>query len=186
MPEIHRFRMLVVGSQLPYHEGYDISPDRAQKWVQRGHTSGRDAISLPTIVGECGPLPPDEWDRFAHGVAISGILELEGNPNYAVLHGATWYFDVDLGDSHKCFKAYGISAMEVLKGEEWEDMGFGPPAWRHQKLTTSTYGFLGKSASRSAVSTITPRPWRTLPRSRVTGTRSSSSRSLSGDLEHGS
>ena len=79
MPDIHRFRMLDVGSQLPFHDGYDISREGARKWVQHGHAS-RDAATLSTIFGECRPLPPDEWERFAEGITISGILELEGNP----------------------------------------------------------------------------------------------------------
>jgi hypothetical protein len=115
--------MLVVGGQLPYHDGYEIAANGARKWVQRGHTSGRDAIQLLTVVGECKPLPPDEWDRFAHGIKISGILELDGNPSYPGFHYPTWYFDIEIGDRHKRFKAYGASGMEVLKGEDWEDMG---------------------------------------------------------------
>jgi hypothetical protein len=123
LPEITRFRMLVVGGQLPFHDGFDIGPRGARKWVQRGHTGARDALHLLTVVGECKPLPPDEWDRFAHGIKISGIVELEGNPYYPGFHYPTWYFDVELGDSHKRFKAYGASGMEVLTGEDWEDLG---------------------------------------------------------------
>jgi hypothetical protein len=107
VPEITRFRMLVVGGQLPYHDGYDIAPDGARKWVQRGHVSGRDATELSTVVGQCRPLPHGEWERFAHGIEISGILDIVGNPSYPTFHYPTWYFDIASGDGSKQLKAYG-------------------------------------------------------------------------------
>ncbi|HCG01042.1 MAG TPA: hypothetical protein DEV93_10925 [Chloroflexi bacterium] len=114
-PEITRFRMLVLGDQLPFRNGFDIRPNGATKWIQSGYTAGRDASERPTVVGECTPLPADEWERFEHGVQLSGILEVEGNPYYPSFHQPTWYFDIQVGNQSKRLKAYGAEAMKVLR-----------------------------------------------------------------------
>jgi hypothetical protein len=81
--------MLVVGGQFPFRDGYVIGPDGATKWVQRSHAGRRDAVELPTIVGECRPLPVDEWVHFTVGIERSGILELAGNPYHLRFHQPT-------------------------------------------------------------------------------------------------
>ena len=112
-------RMLVMGSQLQFRNAHEIGPNGARKWIQLPYAS-RDAQILPTIVGEVQPLPLGEWEQLVHGIAITGLIELEGNPYYPAFHQPTWYLDIDLGDSRKRVKCYGAGAKTVLTEEEGE------------------------------------------------------------------
>jgi hypothetical protein len=119
--EIRRIRMLQVGSQLPFHNGYDVTAASARKWIQGGNTRGREATELPTIIGSCEPLPDDEWRKLCHGIAISGLMDIVGNPSFPSFHLPTWYFDVETESGRRRLKAYAIDGMTVQTGADWED-----------------------------------------------------------------
>lgn len=119
--DIQRIRMLQVGNQLPFHDGYDVTVAGARKWIQSANTRGREATGLPTIIGSCEPLPDGEWRELCHGIAISGLVDIVGNPSFPAFHLPTWYFDVETESGRKRLKAYAIDGMTVQTGAEWED-----------------------------------------------------------------
>jgi len=113
--------MLQVGNQLPFHDGYDVTAASARKWIQSASTRGREATELPTITGACEPLPTGEWRTLCHGIAISGLLGIVGNPSFPSFHLPTWFFDIETETGRKRLKAYAIDGMTEQTGAEWED-----------------------------------------------------------------
>jgi hypothetical protein len=104
--------MLVMGSQIPFRDAYDLAPGGARKWLQRPFTvTHRGQSSMPTIVGECAPLPDGEWEFFAHEVSNSGALDVSGNPHYPAFHQPTWYLEITADGVVRRIKSYGAGAM---------------------------------------------------------------------------
>ena len=118
--ELRRFRMLVMGSQIPFRDAYDFSRDRARKWIQRPYTvTHASQPELPTIVGECASLPPGEWESFTEDVANSGVLDVQANPEYARFHQPTWYLEIEAKNGIKRVKSYGAgSMMQFSEGDD--------------------------------------------------------------------
>ena len=104
--------MLVMGSQIPFRDAYDFTPNKARKWLQRPFTvtHGR-ATAMPTIVGECTPLPDGEWEFFTNEVSNSGVVDIAGNPEYPAFHQPTWYLEVEADGVVRRLKSYGAGAM---------------------------------------------------------------------------
>jgi hypothetical protein len=113
---LRRFRMLVMGSQIRFRDGYDFSPGCARKWVQRSYavTPSRQP-QLPTVIGECAPLPDGEWEFFAHELLNSGVLDVRGNPQYPSFHQPTWYLEIEAAAMVKRLKSYSAGAMTTLR-----------------------------------------------------------------------
>jgi hypothetical protein len=113
--KLRRFRMLVMGSQIPFRDGYDFTPDRARKWLQHSYTvTHAREPQLPTIVGECASLPDRGWEFFAGELSNSGVLDVRGNPEYLRFHQPTWYLEIETNDLVKRLKSYGAGAMTTF------------------------------------------------------------------------
>jgi len=118
--DLRRFRMLLMGSQIPFRDAYDFSPERGLKSLQRPYTvTHAGQPQLPTIVGVCAPLPAGEWEFFSEDIFNSGVLKVAGNPNYdlAGFHALTWYIEIEAKGVMKRLKSYGAGDMTQFRSE---------------------------------------------------------------------
>lgn len=120
MLQLQRFRMLVVGSQIPFRDAYDLSPNRALKWIQRPLMLEKAASTVRTIVGTSEPLPLGEWELFTREIENSGILKMQGNPDYlaAGFHQPTWLIGIETSHAVKHIKAYGVGELRAISSTE--------------------------------------------------------------------
>jgi hypothetical protein len=77
-------------------------------------------LPMPTIVGECEPLPDGEWEFFTTEVANSGLLDVQGNLDYiaAGFHQPTWCLEIETANMTKRLKSYGARAMTTLSADD--------------------------------------------------------------------